>query len=308
MQLVDGIRNLAHPLTSSILTIGNFDGVHLGHRALIERVVQLAQNANLPSVVMTFEPHPLKLLHPERQIKRIFDFDDQRKCLEALGIDQLIVEPFSREFSQVTADHYLSEWVVKPFSPRAVIVGYDFSFGSGRKGSIDFIRARAVDMGFAVEVIPPVRVEGEICSSTHIRQAVESGDVVLANKLLGRRFYTEGLVERGAGRGRTIGIPTANLRTTAELLPAQGVYAAVATTRTGVFKAVVNIGSNPTFVHSGQVTVEAHLLDFTEDLYGEHLRLEFIQRLRSERKFSGVDELVGQIKSDIEIGRKVVVL
>lgn len=305
MTVLDGIRELSTPLGSSVLTIGNFDGVHLGHQVLLKRVVQLARAASVPSVVMTFEPHPVKVLHPDRKLTRIFDFEDQRCCLEKAGIDLMIVEPFSREFSQVAAERFLNEWIYRPFCPRSLIVGYDFSFGSERKGSIDFLRLRAGELGIDVEVIPPVKVDGEICSSTRIRQALEAGDVELANRLLGRLFYVEGLVERGAGRGRTIGIPTANLRTAAETLPQQGVYAAFATTRSGRTKCVVNIGSNPTFVHAGHVTVEAHILDFDLDLYGEQLKIEFVARLRSEMKFSGVDELVKQIHSDIEAGRQV---
>ncbi len=305
MKLLNGVRELSQPLAASILTIGNFDGVHLGHQALLERVVQIAREQKVPSVLMTFEPHPVKVLHPDRKLTRIFDFEDQRVRLEQAGIDMLVVEPFSREFSQVPAERYLSEWIYRPFSPRAVIVGYDFSFGADRKGSIDFLRSKSDDLGFSVEVLPPVKVDGEICSSTRIRQALESGDVALANKLLGRYFYVEGIVERGAGRGRTIGIPTANLRSSAETFPAQGVYAAFAVTPTGRFKAMVNIGTNPTFVHQGHVTVEAHILDFDQDLYGSQIRLEFVDRLRSEKRFSGVGELVAQIRADIEQGRKV---
>lgn len=305
MQVIDGIRNLTSPLGGSVLTIGNFDGVHLGHQVLLNRVVTLARESKVPSVVMTFEPHPVKVLHPDRKLMRIFDFEDQRKCLEAAGIDQLVVEPFSREFSQVGAERYLSEWIYRPFSPKAVIVGYDFSFGAERKGSIEFLRSRSSELGITVEVIPPVKVDGELCSSTRIRQALEVGDVALARQLLGRYFYAEGLVERGAGRGRTIGIPTANLRTTAETLPRQGVYGVFAVTRHGRYKAVVNIGSNPTFIHSGHISVEAHLFDFTDDIYGEELKLEFVDRIRDERKFSSADELVKQIRLDIEKAREV---
>jgi len=305
MTVLDGIRELSTPLAGSVLTIGNFDGVHLGHQVLLERVVTLAKASGVPSVVMTFEPHPVKVLHPDRKLTRIFDFEDQRNRLEKAGIDILVVEPFSREFSQVTAERYLNEWIYRPFSPKNVIVGYDFSFGAERKGSIEFLRSKAEELGISVEVIPPVKVDGEICSSSRIRQALEAGDVTLANKLLGRHFYIEGLVERGAGRGRTIGIPTANLRSSAETVPAQGVYAAYAITTAGRFKAMVNIGTNPTFVHQGHATVEAHILDFSQDLYGSSLRLEFVQRIRSEKKFSGPAELVAQIQNDIAEGRRV---
>lgn len=305
MQVLSSIRELPSSLKASVLTIGNFDGVHLGHQALISRVVSLAKEAQIPSIVMTFEPHPVKVLHPDRKLTRIFDFEDQRDQLALAGIDILVVEPFSRDFSQVPAERFLNEWIYRPFSPKDVIVGYDFSFGAERKGSIEFLKTKGGELGLNVEVIPPVKVGGEICSSTRIRQALEAGEVKLANQLLGRQFYVRGLVERGAGRGRTIGIPTANVRTTAETLPAGGVYAAFATTRSGRYKAMVNIGSNPTFVHAGMVGLEAHLLDFNGDLYGEEVRIDFVDRLRDEKKFGSAQELVSQIHRDIEAGRAI---
>ncbi|MES2963258.1 MAG: bifunctional riboflavin kinase/FAD synthetase [Bdellovibrionota bacterium] len=306
MRVIQGIRNLDSPLAGSILTIGNFDGVHLGHRELLTRVVTKARAVNLPSVVMTFEPHPVKVLHPDRKFPRIFDLDDQKERLTALGLDMLVVEPFSREFSQVPAERFVSEWVYKSFSPREIVVGYDFSFGANREGSIDFLREKARDLGVAVEVVPPVKVNDVLVSSTRVRQAVEDGDVALAKALLGREFYLKGLVEKGAGRGRTIGIPTANLRGTAELVPKRGVYAAWASVRGQRYKAVVNNGLNPTFTPGLQgLSVEAHLIGFDGDLYGETLRLDFVTRLRDEVKFSSVEELVARIRSDIAEGERL---
>ncbi|HVK60307.1 MAG TPA: riboflavin kinase, partial [Bdellovibrionales bacterium] len=172
---------------------------------------------------------------------------------------------------------------------------------------IDFMRERAKELGFELEVVPPVKVEGILVSSSRIRQAIEAGEVKLASQLLGRHFYVRGLVERGAGRGRTIGIPTANLRTTAETLPKRGVYAAFATVRGQRCKAVVNIGLNPTFVDTANqnLSVEAHLIGFSDDVYGEDLRLEFVDRLRDERKFSKVEDLITQIRNDIDNGEKI---
>lgn len=306
MRVVHGVRNLNSPLAGSILTIGNFDGVHLGHRELLSRVVSKARAVNLPSVVMTFEPHPVKVLHPDRKLPRIFDFDDQREQLEAIGIDILVVEPFSREFSQIPAERFVRDWVYKALSPREIVVGYDFSFGANRQGSIDFLREKAELLGVAVEVVAPVKVDDVLVSSTRIRQAVEDGDVSLATKLLGREFYLRGLVEKGAGRGKTIGIPTANLRGTSELVPKRGVYAAWATVRGQKYKAVVNNGLNPTFKQSVQsLSVEAHLLGFSGDLYGETLRLDFVQRLRDEVKFGSAEELVAQIRIDIGEGERL---
>jgi riboflavin kinase/FMN adenylyltransferase len=328
MQVIQGVRNLVTPFTSSILTVGNFDGVHLGHRELLNRVTARAKAAKVPSVVMTFEPHPVKVLYPDRRLHRIFDFEDQRQQLEAAGIDALVVEPFSREFSQLTPDRYLQEWIYRPFSPLALIVGYDFNFGVGRQGSIELLRERAKEMGFQVEVVSPVKIlskngEEVLASSTRIRQALEAGDVALVQRLLGRAFYVRGIVEKGAGRGRTIGIPTANLRTSAEILPARGVYCAWAWVRGQRYKAMVNIGLNPTFRPTFNsnanpneyppLSVEAHILDFppidqnnqSGDIYGENVKLEFVARLREEKKFSSVDELVAQIRRDITHGAEI---
>ncbi len=317
MQVYQGIRNLPSPLSSSVLTIGNFDGVHLGHRALIERVVARAQEKGVSSAVMTFEPHPVKVLYPDRHLHRIFDLDDQCHQLERLGVDVLVIEPFSREFSQLEPERYLLEWIYRPFVPETLIVGYDFSFGANRRGSIDFLKEHAPNLGCRVEVVPPVKVGEVLVSSSRIRQALEVGDVSLANQLLGRSFYLKGIVERGAGRGRTIGVPTANLHTSAETLPARGVYAAWAEVWGTRWKAAVNVGWNPTFVSESAgraLSVEAHLIGFgpspaglmpptsdaSTNLYGETIKLEFVQRLRSEKKFASPGELVQQIHLDID--------
>lgn len=308
-----------------MLTIGNFDGLHLGHQALIRRVLERGRELRVPAVVMTFEPHPVKVLHPDRHLQRIFDFEDQRQQLEQMGVDVLIVEPFSREFSQLPPERYLLEWIYRPFVPDTVVVGYDFSFGADRRGSIDFLKQQAIPLGFKVEVVPPVKVAaktGEILvSSSRIRQSLQEGDVATAALLLGRPFHVSGLVERGAGRGRLIGVPTANVRTTAETIPGRGVYCGHVFVRDSsyptVYPAVINVGLNPTFEEAaaaGQaMSVEAHLLDFGEgvgeagrtDIYGEPIRIEFIERLRDERKFASVAELVAQIRCDIEAGRRI---
>lgn len=307
MKIINGVRSLATPFASSVLTIGNFDGVHVGHRELLKRVVARARQLDVPSVVMTFDPHPVKVLYPDRKMQRIFDFSDQREQFEKLGVNMLVIEPFSREFSQLPAERYLREWIYRPFLPETIVVGYDFSFGAHRGGSIDFLKERSAELGYRFEVVPPVKVGDVLASSTRIRQALQEGDVQLANRLLGRRFYLEGLIEKGAGRGRRLGIPTANLRTPAETLPQQGVYAAWAFARGSKWKALVNVGMNPTFVetsHQG-LSVEAHLPDFSgRDLYGEPFRLEFVSRIRDERKFPSVDELVVQIRRDIAEGMR----
>lgn len=312
MQIIPGIHSLGAQLTGSILTIGNFDGVHLGHRALLERVVVEAKRVNGPAVVMTFDPHPVKVLHPDRQLKRLFSFDDQRRQLEQIGISHLVVEPFSREFSQVEAAEFVNDWIMKPFAPHKVIIGYDFSFGANRKGSLDLIKSQSAIHGFEVEIVPPFKSDNKIISSTLIRDCVADGDVTAARRYLGRPFYVEGLVERGAGRGRTIGVPTANLQVHAETIPKTGVYAVIVDIQSDPKRpvrrllGVCNIGRNPTFnFEDAPVSVECHIFDFSEDIYGTPVKLEFVERLRDELKFSSAGELVVQIKTDIENGRKI---
>jgi riboflavin kinase/FMN adenylyltransferase len=308
LRVIQGITSVVKaPFTSSVVTIGNFDGVHLGHQALIHCLIDRAREKNLPSVVITFEPHPLKVLYPGLRFHRIFDYDDQLEQLAKIGIDFLVVEPFSREFSQLSPERFLTEGIFKPFVPECLIVGYDFSFGANREGSLDFLQDHAPRLGFKVEIVPPVKIKDVIVSSTRIRQAVENGDVELAGRLLGRRFYLRGLIERGAGRGRTIGVPTANLRTSAELIPARGVYAGLAKIRGQEIPAAINVGLNPTFLDDdSKIRIEAHLLGFNGDLYGENLLMEFVARLREERKFSTVEALVEQIKLDLNECRKLI--
>jgi riboflavin kinase/FMN adenylyltransferase len=298
----------------TVLTIGNFDGVHMGHQELIRRAVAKARILGVPAVIFTFEPHPLTVLRPEMKLKRLFDSDDRREQMEKLGVDILVVEPFSRSFSQLTPEKFLIDNVIRPFQPRAVIVGYDFSFGANRAGGIDFLLSHAKSPGvpFEVEVVPPVTIEIDsqptIVSSTRIRQALSAGRAEEARSLLGRPYVLRGIVKKGAGRGRAISIPTANIDSTVEpgILP--GVYAAFALVRGLRREALVNIGTNPTFEGSlaSILHIEAHLPKYDGviegDLYGEKIELGIVCRIRDEQKFSGVTELVSQIQKDIATG------
>jgi riboflavin kinase / FMN adenylyltransferase len=306
MKILQGIRSLPKPMMKSVLTIGNFDGVHLGHRALIQEVLKRSRASRIPSVVMTFDPHPMKVLHPDRQLKRLFSVEDQHHQFEKLGVDVLVVEPFSREFSQLSPSQYIDDWIVNPFHPELLVVGHDFNFGANRAGTLSFLGDRSRELGFELLVVAPVSINGVVVSSSRVRDAIAKGDVSYATQLLGRRFYLDGIVEKGAGRGRTIGVPTANLRTPAELVPSLGVYAANVELNGKRYAAAVNIGHNPTFQTEGQVSIEAHLLDFASDIYGVPMRIEFVERIRDEQKFPNVEALTAQIKKDIEKCREII--
>ncbi len=306
MKVLADIDDFPKNITNSVVSIGNFDGLHLGHRALIRRLKELGAAAGLPTVVMTFSPHPMQVLMPERKVKLIFSRDDQTRVLAELGIDFLVVQAFSRSFSELTPEQFVVTKLFKPLRPKHLVVGYDFAFGAHKKGSIEYLKQKGLELGFSVDVIAPVKLNDQIVSSSRIRQLIAEGGVELANEMLNRSFYLEGIVERGFQRGRTIGIPTANILCLTETTPNSGVYCGYAQIKgEAKLKAVMNIGVNPTFSESSHQTIECHLLDFDRDIYGRELRVEFISKLRDEKKFARVKDLVTQIHLDIVAARKI---
>jgi len=284
--------------TRSVLTIGNFDGVHKGHKAVIRTLVQEGRSRHLPSFVLTFDPHPIQVLYPDREFLKIFDRDDQIKQMEKLGVENLILEPFTKELSRLTAEQFLRK-IFHVLNPTLVIVGYDFSFGANRSGSIGQLMDFAKAWGFELMIIPPQKLEGEVISSSRIRKAVLSGDMELANQLLERPFYLRGQVEHGFKKGRTINIPTANLKVKSQILPPTGVYITETYIQNRAYCSVTNIGFNPTVENDGSLKIETHILNFDGDLYDEKIQVAFLKRLRDEIKFSTLDELKNQIKLDI---------
>jgi riboflavin kinase/FMN adenylyltransferase len=302
-------RPAAAPLS---LAIGNFDGVHLGHAALLAEARARAARRGGQSAVLTFTPHPARLFAPDRAPPLIMSLERRLELLAEAGIDIAIVEPFTREFAAIDAPAFVRDVVARDLGARDAVVGYDFSFGRGRAGNAEALRELGAAVGLDVAVVPPVAIDGLPCSSTRIRALVAEGDTVAAARLLGRPFELEGVVQRGAGRGRGLGFPTANVAPDAQLRPKLGIYAAQAlildgllagTTRT----AALSVGTNPTFAQSGgeAVTVEAYLLDFERDLYDSRLRIEVGARLRDERKFESVDALVAQIREDVAQVRRL---
>lgn len=287
------------------VTVGNFDGVHLGHQALAAVAVRDARLLGGTSVVLTFDPHPSRVLSPDRGPSALMTLAQKADALAALGVDVLAVLPFTLIVSDLSPEAFARVVLKGALGARLVVVGGNFRFGRGRRGDVSLLRQLGESLGFRVEAVDPVLQEGAPISSTRIREALARGAVEAARVLLGRPFAVEGLVVRGAGRGRTLGIPTANLETANETLPGRGVYAAVVRLPEGrASRAVVNVGRRPTF-GGGETTVEAHLLDFEQDLYGLSLRLEFHRRLREERTFSGKEGLVAQIHEDIARAREL---
>jgi riboflavin kinase/FMN adenylyltransferase len=287
------------------LAIGNFDGVHRGHQELVRVARARAAAIGGTAGVLTFTPHPARVFAPALAPPLIVSLERRLELLGEAGADLAIVEEFTPALAHVEAEAFVQGTLAARFGAREIVVGYDFTFGRGRRGTPELLRALGGALGVGVTVVPPVTVDGLVCSSTKVREFVLEGRVEGAALLLGRPVELQGPVVRGAGRGRGLGIPTANVAPEGELLPHLGIYAArahvlgasgaVASTH----GAALSIGSNPTFVTAGQVSVEAHLLDFDGDLYGSRLRLEVLHRLRDERRFDSIDALKAQIAADI---------
>jgi riboflavin kinase/FMN adenylyltransferase len=295
------------------VTIGNFDGVHRGHQALIGSVVTHARSAGLPAVVITFEPHPLRVFKGKDAPPLLMPLQQKLECLADLGVDLTLVIPFTRETANLSPEDFVTTVLVECLNTRHLVVGYDYAFGKGRRGNAAMLASMGQEWGFEVVEYPAVYVGGDIVSSTRVRAMLRLGDMSEARALLGRPYSVEGAIEHGMNRGgRLLGFPTANLGLNDSLLlPKSGVYAVVAEVNpalhqlpgvcsgsSGVYhKGVANVGTNPTFGQES-LRVETHLLDFHKDIYGQHFRVYFIQRLRDERKFDGVAELMEQIRRD----------
>lgn len=304
MQHLQNIDQLT--LDSCSLTIGSFDGVHRGHQLLIQDLVRQARQEEHPAVVLTFYPHPSVVLRERKPAFYINTADEKAELLGQLGIDVVITQPFDLQLSRVSAEDFLDR--LKLHSGFTHLwIGENFALGHNRRGDRFFLEKEGQTRGFNLHVVQPVLVSGEVVSSTRVREALRSGDVARVERYLGRPFELPGHVVRGAVRGHTLGFPTANLEIWDErAFPRTGVYACFAEVKGEQWKAVTNIGVRPTF-DGGDVspTVEAHLLDFSGDLYDEEIRLRFIARLRDERRFSHPEALVERIQQDIEWARQV---
>lgn len=303
MQVVYGHRN-APEWRGAAVAIGNFDGVHLGHRALIARARELAATRDALTVALTFDPHPAALLAPARAPRMLTSIARRIALLAEAGVDAVVVEPFTRELAGIAPSAFVDDIVVNGLRARAIVVGYNFSYGQGRAGTVDTLRARGAGAGLEVAIVPAVTVDGEVAASTKIRGHLQAGELVRAERMLGRPWDVDGIVVHGAGRGRAIGVPTANIATEIDLAIAPGIYAVtLAVDGSPAMPAVASLGTNPTFVADGGLVLEVHVLDWSGDLYDRRVRTTFVARLRDERKFDSVDALLVQIRRDIDDAR-----
>jgi riboflavin kinase/FMN adenylyltransferase len=280
-----------------------FDGVHLGHRAILGAAVAHARATGSPALVCTFEPHPLEVLQPDRAPQPITTLEERLDLIAACGVDGAVVLDFTPALAAMEPEAFVKDVLVDRLAARQVVVGFNHRFGRGARGDADLLRELGRGLGFGVDVIEPLAVDGAPVSSTAIRAALGRGDLDAAARMLGRPYTLPGTVVSGAGRGRTLGFPTANVAPDRPVLVAPGVYACTAEVGGAKQRAVVNIGVRPTFGED-TLAIEAHLLDFSGDLYGQTFRLTFVARVREERKFPSVDALRAQIAADVETARR----
>lgn len=298
MKIFHGTEN-ANIQKPTVLTLGVFDGLHLGHQRIMQTVVERAKAVDAAATAITFDPHPRAVLYPESAPPLLQTLDQRLANFEVLGIDQAIVVAFDREFASQPAEDFLRDIVHDRLHAKEVYLGKGFAFGKDRGGNIDLLRKMSEELGFIADEVPEVTLRGQRISSSKIRGLLDLGRVNLVRRMLGRPYGVEGVIIRGNRRGHTIGFPTANLKPHNRVTPKFGVYA-TATLLDGVWrKSITNIGVRPTFETSVEPSIETYIFDFDRDLYGDVLRVRFLHRIRDERKFNGIEELKTQIEKDI---------
>jgi len=287
-----------------VITLGNFDGIHLGHQKILASVIKRAKALGAPSLVYTFDPHPMKVVAPEKSPALIFGLEDKKALIEAAGIDYLVLAPFTEELAATAPEEFAEKVIAGRLKAVEVLVGENFSFGRGASGGIIRLKELGEKLGFVVRAVAPCKRGGAMVSSSRIRACVLKGRVKEAGALLGRPFFIRGKVVSGDSVGRELGFPTANIKAQNELVPGDGVYAAMATIGGTRFKGMVNIGIGPTFGGKSR-KIELHVMDFSGDLYGDNIAVEFLKRLRGEKTFANSEALVRQIKEDKDNVEKI---
>ena len=306
MKIYTSLEQVPSLLPYPCVTIGNFDGVHLGHQQLFSMVTTLAKRHNGASIAITFEPHPLQVVRPESGLKLISTYEQKVELIAMAKVEVLLVLPFTREFAAMDADSFVNRVVVNALGTRELVVGYDYACGRGRQGDAAFLETRGREHGFSVRVIPAFTVDGIVVSSSKVRELVATGKMEEVTKLLGRYYQLRGVVQVGKKRGGSIlGFPTANLHLDEDdLCPRHGVYVTQVIYDGKCYGGVLNIGYNPTFA-GGRLAAETHIFNFNQDIYGKPLKINLLKHLREERKFKGPAELAAQIALDAAEAREV---
>lgn len=305
MEIIRGLEALKEIYPNTVITIGNFDGLHLGHQKILLTVIKRSEEIKGTSMAVTFDPHPIKVLAPEKEIKLLTTLKERARLMEAMGIKVLLCINFNKEFSNLDPADFIEDVLVKKIGTKEVIVGQNYAFGKDRKGTTELLRRRGRRYGFSVKVVRNAMLHGEVVSSSKIRSFLLKGRVLEASTFLGRAYSIEGNVIRGSGRGgKLLHVPTANITTPNELVPKEGVYAVKVGFKDRFFDGVANIGRKPTFGDS-DMSYEVHLFNFLGNLLGENLRIYFVDWIRNEKSFPDASSLEKQIRNDIEYAKEV---
>lgn len=306
MQVHSQLNNLP-AFRNAVITIGTFDGVHTGHQHILQQLQEAAAACNGETVIITFDPHPREVLAGDKSVRLLTTLEEKISLLAHWGIHHLVVVPFTREFSELSATAYLEDFLISTFRPHTIIIGYDHRFGHNREGGLELLEAEQEKYGFQLLEIPQQVIHDAAVSSTRIRKSLQEGDVALASELLGYPYFLNGVVVHGDKMGRQLGFPTANIQLNdyRKLIPAQGVYAVTVDTGNGhLHKGALNIGTRPTF-NGTELRIEVFILDFDREIYGSPIRVDFLAFIRSDRKFDNVEALIVQMKNDVEQARAI---
>lgn len=304
MNVIRGTKNIRSPIPYPVVAIGNFDGVHVGHQILFRKTSELAIANRGTAIAFTFEPHPLKILAPDKLPPLLTTFRKKMELIEECGINLVICADFTRQFSDQHPRDFAHDILVKRIGVKEVVVGFDYAFGRGREGTVRYLKQMGKEYGFLTHIVEPVKLNGHLVSSSYVRELIEDGEVGAAGEFLGRHYSIPGPVIEGYKTGQAIGFPTANLDTSRIKIPGTGVYAVWIKLKGMKYNGVVNVGFNPTFDRD-TLSVEAHIFDFDERIYGQKIEVVFIRRIRSEIKFNSADQLIKQIQKDIVTAKTI---
>jgi riboflavin kinase/FMN adenylyltransferase len=306
MKIIKELREIKRD-EKSVITLGTFDGLHLGHQQIVDKVIQKSRNSGGRSFLITFDPHPRKVIPGRNDVKILTTLDEKEVILEKLGLENLFVINFTTEFSKQSPEEFVKKYLVDGIGLQEIVIGHDHHFGKERDGNFKLLQNLGRKFNFAVTLVQEFSVEGETVSSTKIRKALLAGDVLKAGKMLGRNYSFKGKIVRGDGRGRKLGFPTANLSTGNEekLIPAKGIYAAECVVENEKLFGLLSLGSRPTFHKDGNVIPEFYIFDFDRDIYDKIMQVNLVERIRDEEKYNSVEELIIQMKKDEETGKEI---
>lgn len=306
MQIFYSIKDLKKN-KNTVLTLGTFDGIHPGHLKIIDRLVSCSKEKGCRNVVITFYPHPRTILGNDNSVKMLTTQDEKIELLEKLGVENLLIINFTKEFASLSAEDFIYDYLINGIGLTEIVLGHDHHFGKGRRGNAELLQKIADKEGFIVTKAEAFMIDGEAVSSTKIRNAIAEGDIIRANKLLGRNYEFSGIVVGGDKRGRELGFPTANIKLSSQekLLPASGVYAVKVMVENERHTGLLSIGKRPTFYNQGELVSEVYIFDFNREIYGAKVTTELVERLRGEVKFNSAEELINQMNTDKENGNKI---